>query len=116
MLELLLRRRHRAAVMGGSPFPHPGPVFQVLGTAHWSLMPLLGPRTLPVVGFGMTIGEGKTTAAVMIGSWYIKPLRMFHPEGKCRIVEVVYIFIHENPEQRRPRRTNGGEFAVGEPR
>ena len=64
----------------------------------------------------MTIGEGKTAAAVMVGAWHVKPLRMFHPEGKRRIVEVVNVFIYEYPEHRRPRRTDVGEFAVGEPR
>src|SRR5208282_2181480 len=89
---LLPRWRHRAADMCRSPFPHPGPVVEVAQTARGSLMPLLRIWTLPVVGFGMTIGEGKTG-----------------------IVEVVNVFIYEYPEPRGPRRADSRKFAVGEP-
>src|SRR5208282_4462152 len=112
---LLPRWRHRAADMCRSPFPHPGPVVEVAQTARGSLMPLLRIWTLPVVGFGMTIGEGKTAAAVMVGARHVKPLGMFHPEGKRGIVEVVNVFIYEYPEPRGPRRADSRKFAVGEP-
>ena len=64
----------------------------------------------------MAVGKRKAAASIMVGSGSIKPLWIFHPKGKSRIVEAVDIFVHQHPEQGRTRIANIGEFAVGGPR
>ncbi len=98
------------------PFPHPEPVLQVQRIANLVIVSLLTRATPPLVALRMPVHKSKTAATVVISSRSIRPDRMFHGKGKCRIVETAHVLVHQHPETAWTGRIDAGYFGIGEPR
>ena len=59
---------------------------------------------LPVVRLRMAIGEGKSTPSIMINSGGVDPQRVFHAKGEGRVIQIIDVFINQNPKHRRAGR------------
>ena len=57
----------------------------------------LGVGVKPMVHFTVPVGEGNTTAAVVIGCRHVVPDILRHVFAKERVVDAVGMFVHEQP-------------------
>src|SRR6266566_2891689 len=109
-------RWHGPADVRRSALPHPKPVLPILRVGNMKLTALFLGAKQPAMALGVAICKGEAATAIVVDARNIIPDGRLHAEGKGRIIQVLGIFVHQHPEQRRPRRANTRELAVGEPR